>query len=198
MQFPLFEWIKGSLLDLRRRKGEDRARRDSERDRKDGNEDIGKGKHEEVREWKVSLWDRAVATGTAAATSGSMAAVVTTPIDVVKTRIMLAAGENPDDLLGSSTSERKEGSGKNGTRRGENNKSVRGVEAEKALRRAEGKGALAVGRRVWTEEGIRGLFRGGALRGAWTALGSGLYLSVYEGGRQYLEERRAKAEDRGG
>ena len=49
---------------------------------------------------------------------------------------------------------------------------------------------LAVGREVFRIEGVRGLFRGGALRGAWTALGSGLYLGIYESSRAYLERRR--------
>ena len=36
------------------------------------------------------------------------------------------------------------------------------------------------------ESGVKGLFRGGLLRAAWTALGSGLYLGVYESGKDYL------------
>ena len=82
-----------------------------------------------------------------------MAAVVTTPVDVVKTRVMLRAGE-----------EGRRGSG------------------------------WAVEREVWAKEGVRGLWRGGALRGVWTAVGSGLYLGVYEVGRVWLGERREKGE----
>ncbi len=31
---------------------------------------------------------------------------------------------------------------------------------------------------------------GGAVRGTWTALGSGLYLGVYDSGRHFLGNRR--------
>ena len=61
--------------------------------------------------------------------------------------------------------------------------------AQQAARGGRG-GGLAVGREILRTEGVKGLFRGGALRGVWTALGSGLYLGVYESGRRYLEERR--------
>lgn len=56
--------------------------------------------------------------------------------------------------------------------------------------KADARGGWAVGREVWRSEGMRGLFRGGALRSLWTAVGSGLYLGAYESGRRYLEERR--------
>jgi len=36
------------------------------------------------------------------------------------------------------------------------------------------------------ESGVKGLFRDGSLRAAWTALGSGLYLGVYESGGVWL------------
>lgn len=52
------------------------------------------------------------------------------------------------------------------------------------------KSSLAVAREVFRENGVKGLFRGGSLRAAWTALGSGLYLGVYETGKGFLEERR--------
>jgi hypothetical protein len=46
--------------------------------------------------------------------------------------------------------------------------------------------SLVVAYEVLNESGIKGLFRGATLRAAWTALGSGLYLAVYESGRVYL------------
>lgn len=66
------------------------------------------------------------------------------------------------------------------------------AEVERAQQAARGgrAGGWAVGKEVLRTEGVKGLFRGGALRGAWTALGSGLYLGVYESGRRYLEKRR--------
>ena len=52
------------------------------------------------------------------------------------------------------------------------------------------KSGLTVAREVMAESGVKGLFRGGTLRAAWTALGSGLYLGVYDSGRVWLGERR--------
>jgi solute carrier family 25 (mitochondrial S-adenosylmethionine transporter), member 26 len=45
------------------------------------------------------------------------------------------------------------------------------------------------------ESGVKGLFRGGTLRAAWTALSSGLYLGVYESGRVWLGDQRRSAEE---
>lgn len=58
------------------------------------------------------------------------------------------------------------------------------AEIEKAQQAARGgrAGGLAVGKEMLSTEGVKGLFRGAALRGAWTAIGSGLYLGVYESG----------------
>ena len=146
LHFPLFEHIKQRLLERR----------------------------SDERKAAESLVERGLITGVSAGTAGTVAAVVTTPIDVVKTRIMLDAGS--DDA-------------KDGGR------VVEKAEAAK-MRRAEfvsakGRpGTLAVGREVFRVDGVRGLFRGGLLRGAWTFLGSGLYLGIYESGRAYLERRR--------
>jgi hypothetical protein len=103
-------------------------------------------------------------TGLAAAISGSIASTVTTPIDVVKTRVMLSAGESHS-------------SGSRNDVKGEIN----------AVR---DKGPLAVGRDILRNEGVRGLFKGGLIRAGWTAIALGLYLSLYEGGRFWLEKRR--------
>ena len=89
-------------------------------------------------------------TAGSAGTAGAFAAVVTTPVDVVKTRVMLDAG----------------GDGK-------------GRES-----------AAQVVKGLVKEHGVKGLWRGGALRGVWTMLGSGLYLGVYDFGRVYLAKRR--------
>ncbi|CAF9909483.1 hypothetical protein IMSHALPRED_008376 [Imshaugia aleurites] len=155
MQFPMFEHLRTSIQTYRKRKG------------------IATG----------SMWEAALVTAVSAALAGSVAAVITTPIDVVKTRIMLSAADSDQP-------------------RGETQqKAVKAIEAqgrdakaeiEKAQQAARGgrAGGLAVGREIWRTEGVKGLFRGGALRGVWTALGSGLYLGVYESGRRYLEGRR--------
>jgi solute carrier family 25 S-adenosylmethionine transporter 26 len=56
------------------------------------------------------------------------------------------------------------------------------------------KSGLTIAREVVKESGVKGLFRGAILRGSWTALGSGLYLGVYESGRVYLGDRRREEE----
>jgi solute carrier family 25 (mitochondrial S-adenosylmethionine transporter), member 26 len=104
--------------------------------------------------WTGSLREHALVTAGSAGIAGSVSAVLTTPIDVVKTRVMLDAGE---------------GGGGTGARRESAVQVVRGIVAEK---------------------GVRGLWRGGALRGVWTMVGSGLYLGVYDFGRVYLAKRR--------
>lgn len=55
--------------------------------------------------------------------------------------------------------------------------------------------AWKIGQEILQEKGARGLWRGGALRGIWTFVGSGLYLGVYESGRVYLASRRGEEVD---
>ncbi|KAL7947414.1 mitochondrial carrier domain-containing protein [Trichoderma barbatum] len=43
---------------------------------------------------------------------------------------------------------------------------------------------------IWRERGVRGFFRGGAFRCAWTAVGSGLYLGMYDAAKLWLERRK--------
>lgn len=122
------------------------------------------------------IFERAVITAASAGTAGSIAATVTTPIDVVKTRIMLAAAGKKEHGPSESLS-----------------KGLALEDELKARARAK-KGGWAVGKEVWRTEGMRGLFRGGLLRASWTAIGSGLYLGCYEGGRHWLERRRGDKE----
>ena len=96
----------------------------------------------------------------AAAASGATAALITTPLDVVKTRIMLASGSAPE-----------------------------GGAVPRA--QAQNLTGLVVARTVYREAGIRGLFRGAALRIIWTALGSGIYLGSYEMAKVWLKGGRA-------
>lgn len=84
------------------------------------------------------MWEMGKSTGMAAGLAGGLAAWVTTPVDVVKTRVMLMAGKGRV-------------------------------------------GAREVAERVLREGGARELFRGGAVRVVLTALGSGVYLTLYEG-----------------
>lgn len=154
MQFPLYEHLRDRLHAWRRRKG------------------VATG----------TLWETGLVTGLAAGSSGTLAAVLTTPIDVVKTRIMLTASDS-------------ESSSKHLAAKKELEKHGMDVDKEKErlkdLKARKGRtGGIAIGREILKTEGMKGLFRGGALRGLWTALGSGLYLGVYESGRRWLEDRR--------
>jgi solute carrier family 25 (mitochondrial S-adenosylmethionine transporter), member 26 len=141
LQFPLFEHLKQNFLAKRKQKN-------------DGKPVDG-------------IFDRASITAMSGAIAGSGAAWITTPIDVVKTRIMLAAGEESS----------KRASERSGDSEGPRKRPVR-------------KSGWLVGKEVLRNEGVRGIFRGALLRSAWTAMGSGLYLGCYEGGRYYLEESR--------
>lgn len=138
LQFPLFEYIRSHLIDKWRTRKHKTSHTQSQSDR---------------------LIERAGLTGISAAMSGSVAAVVTTPVDVVKTRVMLSAD---------------------------------------GRRTKSGNGTYAVGRDILTNEGVRGLFRGGLIRAGWTAVALGLYLGLYEGGRFYLENRRRERDGLGG
>lgn len=133
LQFPIFEQLKDHFMAKRRR-------------RKGGEPVDG-------------IFERASITAMSAALAGSGAAWITTPIDVVKTRIMLSAGDE----------------------------TAKAAAEEQGSARRSG---WEVGRGVLKHEGVRGLFRGALLRSIWTAMGSGLYLGCYEGGRFYLEEQR--------
>ncbi|KAJ5160430.1 uncharacterized protein N7482_007434 [Penicillium canariense] len=143
LQFPMFEYVRSHVIDwYRRRKAV-------------GHPPGGRGQPSAQRE---QLIERAGLTGISASVSGSIASVVTTPIDVIKTRVMLSAGDGAPP----------------GARRG--------------------RGTWATGKQIFQTEGIRGLFKGGAIRSAWTAVSLSLYLSLYEGGRFFLENRRRRLE----
>lgn len=129
--------------------------------------------------------ESSVVTAISAGAAGSVAAVVTTPVDVVKTTIMLAAGE---ESLSSSSSSSERGSkgrtGKNGL--------VDAFGGRRERRRGKSKGAWVIGKEIVQEKGLKGLWRGGALRAVWTFVGSGLYLGAYDAGRIYLARRRGE------
>ena len=160
MQFPMFEHLRTYIYNYRKREGHSTG----------------------------SLWETGTVTAISASLAGAIAAVITTPVDVVKTRIMLSAADS--NQLGNTelknVFKEVEAQGKDAK-----------AELEKAQQAARGgrAGGLAVGREILRTEGMKGLFRGGALRSVWTALGSGLYLGVYESGRRYLEGRRIGSGD---
>ncbi|KAH6631410.1 mitochondrial carrier domain-containing protein [Chaetomium tenue] len=145
IQFPTFEYLRAWIWTQRRQ-----------------------GHHSEMASWTIPetttdggmsaaahssfrslLVETGLVTGSAAAISGSFASAITTPADVVKTRVML------------------------GNRNGSQGPS----------------GVVEIVRAVLRESGIPGLSRGGSLRAAWAALGSGLYLGSYEVTKVWLKHR---------
>ncbi|KAK8251533.1 mitochondrial carrier domain-containing protein [Phyllosticta capitalensis] len=154
IQFPLFERMKQAIWERRERNGT-----------KTG-----------------TLLESGLVTAVSAGSAGSVAAVITTPIDVLKTRIMLAAGDgepvhNPKPSNGN----------------GNSNGLVDALGKKKSqVRPRPSRGSIAILREILAQEGFRGLWRGGALRGVWTFIGLGLYLGVYETGRVFLARRRGE------
>lgn len=147
MQFPIFEHLKGYFM----------ARRKSK-----------------TGEPVDGIFERARITAMSAGIAGSGAAWITTPIDVIKTRMMLAAGKAHSE---------------------ESAKDL-GKLLTEGLGSKSSKGIWETAREVGKQDGVRGFFRGAALRSVWTALGSGLYLGIYEGGRFYLEDSRKEKSEK--
>lgn len=153
MQFPMFERLKQAIREHRDAKG------------------LTTG----------TIVESGTITAFSAGTAGAIAAVITTPVDVLKTRIMLSAAE------GGSSSEAPGKSGKDGL-----------VDAlGKSVQKARGsqRGTWQIAQEIVQEQGYKGLWRGGALRAVWTFIGAGLYLGAYESGRVYLAARRGEHVD---
>ena len=157
MQFPMFERLKVSIKEYRDRRG------------------LTKGGIVE------SAWITAVSAGSA----GAVAAVITTPIDVVKTRIMLSAVDDAP----SSASQAKPNGLVDAL-----GKSVTGSKDAQSQHKPR-KGSWQITQEIMQEKGFKGLWRGGALRAVWTFVGAGLYLGAYESGRVYLAARRGEHVD---
>jgi hypothetical protein len=138
-----------------------------------------------------TLLESGLITAVSAGAGGSVAAVVTTPVDVVKTRIMLAAAESAAadqkprrngraaalDATGRTVQEAKQNFA---------------AAIKEVTKLPTHKSSMQIAREIMAESGVKGLFRGGLLRGVWTMLGSGLYLGVYESGRVWLGIRRGE------
>lgn len=137
LQFPVFEHV-------RKRVWESRAN----------------GRDDSTR----SLLETGVITGASAGSAGALAAFITTPSDVVKTRMMLSAGS--DNVVQAK---------------------MEGKTAKKSAR--------TVVKEVYSERGVRGFFRGAALRSGWTMIGSGLYLGTYEMAKVWLKRRKPELGD---
>ncbi|KFY27424.1 hypothetical protein V493_03496 [Pseudogymnoascus sp. VKM F-4281 (FW-2241)] len=143
MQFPMYEHLKRAINSSRQEKGKATG----------------------------SISELAVVTAISASSAGSVASFITTPLDVVKTRVMLSAIDKRSDNNTKPPGPTSPGNGRVPAR------------ASHGLN-------IDVARQVFSESGVKGLFRGGSLRSAWSALASGLYLGVYESVRMWLGERR--------
>lgn len=169
LQFPMFERLKQSVKRYRDERG--------------------------IR--TNTLLEGGIITAASAGTAGSVAAVVTTPVDVVKTRIMLAAAQSAAEDQGPMNAGAKakdalvDATGRNVQAAKESLKDA----VENVTKPVSKKGSMQIAREIVAESGVKGLFRGGALRGIWTLLGSGLYLGTYESGRIYLARRRGEDVD---
>lgn len=137
IQFPLFEHIRSKLWESRTEGCEDRRR---------------------------GLLETGLIAGGSAGSAGAVAAYLTTPSDVVKTRMMLLAGSHKESTQAGSSK----------------------------------RGSWSITKDVYAERGLRGFFRGGAFRSAWTALGSSLYLGTYDMAKLWLKRRRHDLEENAG
>lgn len=142
MQFPIFEHLRSRLWATRPRR------------------ELG---HQRILE------TGAIA-GASAATAGAIAAFITTPSDVVKTRMMLMAGGSDD----AATFGKSGQSWTTGDQR-----------------------PWQMAKQIYREKGTKGLFRGGGLRSTWTAVGSGLYLGTYDAAKLWLAGGKDAAEESG-
>lgn len=140
LQFPVFEHVRARIWKSRR-----------------GNHDGTTAR---------GMAETGMITGFSAGSAGALAAFITTPSDVVKTRMMLSAGSQNE------------------------------VQA-KMEGKTPKKGAWTVTREVYAERGVKGFFRGAALRSCWTMIGSGLYLGTYEVAKEWLKQRNPELEDVG-
>lgn len=103
--------------------------------------------------------------------SGALASAVVSllfvPVDVVKTRMRLAAGTHSYARLPLKAD-------------------IRPIPPSVASERVSSANAVAVARGILVKEGIRGLFRGGALTCLAAGLGGGLFLGCYDGLKVYF------------
>lgn len=180
LQFPIFEAIRRWLWERRDYRG---------LVEKDGSGGVGGSERKTNGDGNVArgLKETGLVNATSAAMSGAIAAVVTTPTDVVKTRMMLSAGEADQAHRGAGVDNHSKEQPRHG---GPGETSVKQGSSSSALSSSPVKQKMSgwqVARLVYQERGLKGLFRGGLLRASWTAVGSGLYLGTYEVAKVWLK-----------
>lgn len=173
IQFPLFEAIRQGLWE-RRTTMTSTVRDDDNGAAPGAAAGGGGGEERRIEKGAVTrgLLETGLVNGMSAAVSGAIAAVITTPTDVVKTRMMLSAGKEEEE---EEKREKKE------------KKKTAAAAAETPRQQQKKRSGMQVARWIYQERGIQGLFRGGLLRAGWTALGSGLYLGTYEVAKVWLK-----------
>lgn len=136
LQFPIFEHLRSRAWERRL----------------DGRADRERG-----------ILETGLIAGGSAGSAGAVAAWVTTPSDVVKTRMMLTAGDSANGKTGS-----------------------------EGRKMSEKRSSWVVTKQIYRERGLVGFFRGGLFRSGWTALGSSLYLGTYDAAKLWLRRRKGK------
>jgi solute carrier family 25 S-adenosylmethionine transporter 26 len=169
MQFPMFERLKLAIREYRDRRG------------------LTTG----------TIWESGTITAFSAGSAGAVAAVITTPIDVIKTRIMLSAVDNAAQEASQAQPKAKADGLVDAFGKSVESSKDTVKNAARALNpmKSDRQSSWKIGQEIMAEKGFKGLWRGGALRGVWTFIGAGLYLGAYESGRVYLAGRRGEKVD---
>lgn len=180
LQFPMFEALRRRIWESRDRQAT------ATQTVKDGQDAVAGGERKvEQGALARGLLETGLVNGASAALSGAVAAVVTSPADTVKTRMMLFAGEERQQRARLEKQEQElRRSGAKLTGEGAHRETRKQLEG---VIRRQGLDGMQVARLIYQEKGVYGLFRGGLLRAAWTALGSGLYLGTYEVAKVWLK-----------